>query len=1364
MSAMRQKVTTSITLRLLFDGVMPTHQPMFPKCKIVFAMWWWWNVSPRTAFRNVTNCASLLFFFKIRNIFLVYTVVQMQQLTGTLPPPLSGGTSPYYAIELLQGRHSRYLAFLWFLLLCAFSVFIYESNEMQYDCFSFCDTSSTRSCSLLHSSNGSDVSWRTAASSCFDAGANSWPSQSSTNTTAPPTDVIPGMRSSGRRLGRLVLRYGIGDYSFVPAHLFGPDNRPQLMSLQLSQDGVVLLPEPIVLEALTLTSVYNLQLSSESENAAIIFELPIGHVFPAGTQQLELFFPAGAPLVSYGADAGPVQLTFATTNPFYVFSEALARYVLIIASFVLLLVAMCRHALADTTVYPLFDASIPADGSDWFGWVAVLRCAMRTESVVTSRVVWHRLPVVVKSSIVNIVCLMIACDPLAGAFAMVPQNLFLQFWSLHLMPWFRLTWMVGTTSWLAACMITCGDRGHMYADPRCMSHQSFAHHDLNESMHNNKLMTKKPRRSTWRIMIALLFFPSALYLCSVIAAAQVGQPSEPASFGTGHGFRMMGSVIGMEIWMPINLLAFLGFYRRTLYARFPNGVDDGAEVSAFGVPGAIHQGRVFVVAIRFLMPYCVWTSFFISGVYFGTILVVTSLLPSYYNGHLVEVLMCVLLGWTVALVLVPLRKLLSSHPPRPCTFPPPGTSHSAESSSQQLRSLQGFAARQSPETPLLHPQQSAQNIPFQFEPSVPLWCQVPWTSEQFLNLKSGLVPNCGYAFQSEVQEMIFENIQRSFVEPQLAVQNPNALVSKRSFFCWETAVRCLNMSKEAYNVLEGDRDIRHLTSAEDYEQSFCERCIVNRCCCCCFGGCGGCGNCGDDNDVDVTGGDDASTSDVIRGVDEDEHIMNEERHEDDHRVDVRVSRSSRRFTEVGAVARASRQSVANRRRRAESLIFGSRQQSSALDHDDNSVLGNREDDNSDAAPPLSRQDTAPLVCGPRSAEQGDSAAMNTTNINRQSERPPDSMSGPSSPTSNAAMNVAGGGKSLAAIEERPIRKNQIDVTRYGYELIRVLDIFGVRVVVAATPPGTSGRHPHLCISFRGTVNLRNALTDANARMLEHPEMLGGAEVHRGFWLAFGKLLPSLVSALQDFFFSPDTDENAAWARSLTSIVCTGHSLGGALAMLCAYSCTRGTLHRDIFSRLPAFFSQTSAQSHQHMQPHPFYQQAPPLQYFQQSQVTPPQPAVARVRCYTFGSPRLGNAYLSHVYNIAVPDTYRIINENDIVARVGLCWQEHAGREVRMNRDGDVVIEGTYLENDYGLTRGVGSSIKNHYLIRYGNSMDNCLCTRNLKMLSPDCCSFLMVHLDEDEATALASSPQTLVHRDELSTDGGSRSDSPRGKS
>ena len=41
-----------------------------------------------------------------------------------------------------------------------------------------------------------------------------------------------------------------------------------------------------------------------------------------------------------------------------------------------------------------------------------------------------------------------------------------------------------------------------------------------------------------------------------------------------------------------------------------------------------------------------------------------------------------------------------------------------------------------------------------------------------------------------------------------------------------------------------------------------------------------------------------------------------------------------------------------------------------------------------------------------------------------------------------------------------------------------------------------------------------------------------------------------------------------------------------------------------------------------------------------------------VQCYTFGAPRTGNHAFARLYNAAVPDTWHVINNNDVVTSGG----------------------------------------------------------------------------------------------------------------
>jgi predicted lipase len=97
-------------------------------------------------------------------------------------------------------------------------------------------------------------------------------------------------------------------------------------------------------------------------------------------------------------------------------------------------------------------------------------------------------------------------------------------------------------------------------------------------------------------------------------------------------------------------------------------------------------------------------------------------------------------------------------------------------------------------------------------------------------------------------------------------------------------------------------------------------------------------------------------------------------------------------------------------------------------------------------------------------------------------------------------------------------------------------------------------------------------------------------VHGGFIEAYQSIRDAMFKVAKD---SP-----------LKPIICTGHSLGGALATLCAV---------DIQYNLPD----------------------------------------KRVTCYTYGSPKVGNSDFVKFYNRHVPQTYRIVNGVDLVPTLPL---------------------------------------------------------------------------------------------------------------
>jgi pimeloyl-ACP methyl ester carboxylesterase len=133
------------------------------------------------------------------------------------------------------------------------------------------------------------------------------------------------------------------------------------------------------------------------------------------------------------------------------------------------------------------------------------------------------------------------------------------------------------------------------------------------------------------------------------------------------------------------------------------------------------------------------------------------------------------------------------------------------------------------------------------------------------------------------------------------------------------------------------------------------------------------------------------------------------------------------------------------------------------------------------------------------------------------------------------------------------------------------------------------------VAFRGTQDLRNWLTDLDCAFAR----MGNLRVHRGFYEALESVRQDLEAGIEGLRYE------RLWL--------TGHSLGGALAMLCAHAWA------------------------------------------------------GRVEgVYTFGQPRAGDAKFRDNYNERLgARTFRLVHSDDIVARVPwlLGRFRHAGHEI-----------------------------------------------------------------------------------------------------
>lgn len=144
------------------------------------------------------------------------------------------------------------------------------------------------------------------------------------------------------------------------------------------------------------------------------------------------------------------------------------------------------------------------------------------------------------------------------------------------------------------------------------------------------------------------------------------------------------------------------------------------------------------------------------------------------------------------------------------------------------------------------------------------------------------------------------------------------------------------------------------------------------------------------------------------------------------------------------------------------------------------------------------------------------------------------------------------------------------------------------------------------IAFPGTASRQDWITDA--RIAKQPWAAG--KVHAGFRAAFNSVAAAIEKEIR--------------AIGAQHLIITGHSLGGALATLCAH-------------------------------------------HF--------RPAVASV--ITFGSPRVGNWSFAGAYDTALHDqTFRVVNAGDPVPRVPFVFgtYKHVGTETYLRREGGVTME------------------------------------------------------------------------------------------
>ena len=186
------------------------------------------------------------------------------------------------------------------------------------------------------------------------------------------------------------------------------------------------------------------------------------------------------------------------------------------------------------------------------------------------------------------------------------------------------------------------------------------------------------------------------------------------------------------------------------------------------------------------------------------------------------------------------------------------------------------------------------------------------------------------------------------------------------------------------------------------------------------------------------------------------------------------------------------------------------------------------------------------------------------------------------------------------------------------------------------------------IVWRGISSLNDFLRDSNLRKVKFRKE--GELVHVGFLNAFNSIKDYLDKVIENSF------KKIGGIDKIKNIVICGHSLGGALSTLTAYH---------------------------------FCEKYPDLK--------------DKVQKISIGSPRVGNSIFSENYNKLVPFTLRIVNDNDLVARIPKIGYKHV--DTVLSLDG----EGKVIKSKFKLFRHIyecfisditGDAVKDHFCDNY----------------------------------------------------------------
>jgi hypothetical protein len=179
------------------------------------------------------------------------------------------------------------------------------------------------------------------------------------------------------------------------------------------------------------------------------------------------------------------------------------------------------------------------------------------------------------------------------------------------------------------------------------------------------------------------------------------------------------------------------------------------------------------------------------------------------------------------------------------------------------------------------------------------------------------------------------------------------------------------------------------------------------------------------------------------------------------------------------------------------------------------------------------------------------------------------------------------------------------------------------------------------------------------------------KVHAGFWGSYNRLRESVHNTvLREILQNPG------------ELVVTGHSLGGALSTLCAYDMA--------IWLLPAAAAQLTRQ----------------LGGEEGASLLPP------LLHYTYGSPRVFSPQFAFKFNEAVPQSFRLVCDGDVVTSVPTVWMgySHCGVAAHIDKygTGSIVINPSMFESHIQLSGATDLRVGPHFFHSYLRALEGCM--------------------------------------------------------